>query len=233
MFRLLLIAAIFSLGVCATVADDSESRILGSTSPASMRQFQHIASLRRAGTNQVHLAGGVMIGENWVLSASSVASLFLTTPTQLLIAFGVINVPTLVAPGFTHVAQEIVLNDGLALIRILTVTCNAARFGMVSAIFMDHVVQPNVISHALVAGWGLTDAGATTALRFRYVLTVHSCANETSLCTTNTLCSADVGGPLVTASGLIGIATSATCGGIDTYARISYYRMWIHVVTGI
>lgn len=76
-----------------------------------MRQFQYLASLRRAGTNPVHLAGGVLITEAWVLSAASVASLFITTPTQLIVAFGVINVPTVVAPGFTSIAQQITIND--------------------------------------------------------------------------------------------------------------------------
>ncbi|KAL7041280.1 hypothetical protein ACKWTF_000702 [Chironomus riparius] len=198
-----------------------------------MGQFQFIVSIRRTGTNQVHLGSGALIGPTWILSASSLTSLFVR-PADMTIAFGVVNVPTVVAPGFTLAAQEFATNEGLALIRTLAVTCNTARFGFISPIFMDNTVHPNDVSDALVAGWGQTASGPTTQLRFRKVATVDLCGTQTSFCTTGVLCATDIGNPLITASGLIGIATTTPCvGGTDLYARISFYRMWIHIVTGI
>jgi len=92
-------------------SDEHDRRILGDTSPGQMRQFQYLASLRRTGTNPVHLGGGALISELWVLSASSLTSLFVR-PTDLVVALGIVNVgTTVVAPGMTTIAQEIRSQD--------------------------------------------------------------------------------------------------------------------------
>lgn len=84
------------------------------------------------------------------------------------------------------------------------------------------------------AGWGpiTADKEPNTVLRFSRVNTVISfstgttttispagnlntfeCPNTaTTLCTWNTTCTTDVGGPLVTPAGLIGVASTTDCG---------------------
>ena len=91
--------------------DEPDKRILGDTQPGEMRKFQFIVSIRRTGTNLAHLGSGALIGPTWVISASSLTSLFVR-PADMTIAFGVINVPTVVAPGFTAAAQEFATNEG-------------------------------------------------------------------------------------------------------------------------
>lgn len=63
---------------------------------------------------------------------------------------------------------------------------------------------------------------------------------DANLCTNNPegqgFCTSDMGGPLVSNSQLIGIASwNVPCatGFSDVYVRISTYRMWIGSVTGI
>lgn len=45
-----------------------------------------------------------------------------------------------------------------------------------------------------------------------------NCPNTgTTLCTTNVMCTTDIGGPLVTPAGLIGVASTTECGGMVTF----------------
>ncbi|XP_070501110.1 trypsin alpha-3-like [Chironomus tepperi] len=164
---------------------------------------------------------------------------------------GILNFgATVVSPGLVSTSQIITNHPtvNLAVVRIPAVLCNAARFGVISPIFLESRVQA-VPTAVLVAGWGpiTADKEPNSVLRFIRTTVESSftppgdpappqipCPNHsTTLCTWNIMCSTDVGGPLVTPAGLIGVASTTECGGLDTYLRISAYRDWIAANTGV
>ncbi|XP_070501165.1 trypsin 3A1-like [Chironomus tepperi] len=243
--RLVLTVIIFYLGFCSSYK--WEGRILQG-SAAQLRQIPYAASIRRVGTLG-HVGGGTLISDAWVITAKSVTSLFLR-PADLAVALGILNTAnTIVAPGMVSTAQAVSEHpvENLALVRIPVVACNAARFGVITPIFLEPRIQSGSFE-ALVAGWGPTDVNKepNSLLRFLKITTFTSCTptstvrnsidqlqDSTTICAENTMCTTDVGGPLVTTTGLVGVASSTECGGLDTYVRIHAYRTWISAISGV
>ncbi|KAG5671586.1 hypothetical protein PVAND_001779 [Polypedilum vanderplanki] len=243
----------FSLVILSAVAlaqNDRAGRIVGGRN-AQLGEVPYQVSLRNWGTT-FHFCGGALISNRWIVTAATCVngrtrnSINVVAGIVLLSANGISrrSWDIIIHPSFHHAF----IDHNLGLIQ----TSAAFPFNQnISPIFLSSFNNRNIVT-AQVSGFGATtQQGGFNSDRLM-LLSVETtgdlvCDNnhpginvDANICTNNAdgegFCTTDMGGPLVSNTQLIGIASwNVPCavGFSDVYVRISMYRSWIGSVTGI
>jgi trypsin len=255
MFRLALILVALVAAVSASPVPEifRGGRIVGGQA-AVLGQFPYQASLRTAAN--FHFCGGVIISNQWVLSAAHCTIGRAQTAVHVVVGTILLN-----AGGVVHQSAQIInhpdynsqwISNDVSVIRtaaLMTLNANVQPVALGSSHVGGGV-------NAIVSGWGGTAVtGGPAPNNLQWVTTTtltnadcrarHTAGNaqfvfDHKICTFTIagqgICQGDSGGPLVAAGQVIGtVSWNIPCarGWPDAFDRTHYFRSWITQHTGI
>ncbi|KAG5678693.1 hypothetical protein PVAND_008342 [Polypedilum vanderplanki] len=259
MFRGILIFALFTIVSCDR---NIKGRILNGTL-AEAREIPYIASLRTAASPFTHIAGGALISDRWVLTSASALINLVPASISVVLGL-IDSQQAVALPGIRLLVSNIRRHEqfniphlganDIALVQLAAAApCGGRYFGYISPIFIPSTREANPVD-VVMSGWGAMSTNIGPGSRFLRTLRIRTISNEDCqsfyandtniqitfdvICTNNERgsgwCSTDIGGPLASANGLIGIAShNVPCGqgAPDVYTRVSSYRDWIRGIT--